>query len=121
MAKLPPIDVAAHWIKHELHMGNRERALKMIEERLASGKAGAETRALADYLAKAGKGRQPFGRKYLWFEIGSDNDIMRDEGKTHAKRMEELSKKYKIYDESKLKMLISKYEKAMDHIRSIDE
>lgn len=121
MAKLPPIDVRAHWIRDALHRGDRTVALAMIDEAIASGKAGRETLALAEYLRTAKRGRQPFGAKHRWYEIGVDNDEMRDAGKTGEERYATLALKYRINDVSKIKTAIARYERAMDEVRSIEE
>jgi hypothetical protein len=116
MAKLPPIDVPAHWIRILLHQGKREEALAWINDLIASGKAGAETRALAEYLATAKRGRQPFGSKHLWPEIGAENDEMRSAGIPYERRLEELSIKYRLGDQAKVKLAIAKWEAAMEEI-----
>lgn len=117
MAKLPPMDVQVFWIKDLLNRGQREQALARLEQVLASGKAGAETLALAEYLRTAKRGRQPFGAKNLWFDIGVDNDEMRSKGISHADRMERLALSYRLNDLAKLKTYIAKYEKCMDELR----
>lgn len=119
VAKLPPIDVHAHWIRDLLHRGRREEALDRLHKVLASGKAGAETRALAEYLATAKRGRQPFGARHLWYEIGIDNDDLRAKGMPYAERLAELAARYMIADRQ-LKAAIARYEAAMDEIRAID-
>ena len=118
MAKLPPIDVQVFWIRDLLNRGQREQALARLEQVLASGKAGAETLALAEYLRTAKRGRQPFGAKNLWFDIGADNDEMRSKGVSHADRMERLALSYRVNDLAKLKTYIAKYEKCMDELRA---
>lgn len=118
MAKLPPIDVQVFWIRDLLNRGQREQALARLEQVLASGKAGAETLALAEYLRTAKRGRQPFGAKNLWFDIGVDNDEMRSKGISHADRMERLALSYRVNDLAKLKTYIAKYEKCMDELRA---
>lgn len=122
MAPLPrKFDARAHWIRDALHHGDRKRALSMLDDAIASGKAGNETIALAEYLRAAKRGRQPFGAKHLWYDIGLDNDMLRDQGMSHADRMAELSRKYHVYDESKLRTWCAKYERTMEEIRTIDE
>lgn len=121
MARLPPLDVRAHWIRDALHRGDRPRALAMIDEAIASGKAGAETRALAEYLRTAKRGRPPFGAKHLWYEIGLDNDEMREAGKSGEERYAAIALKYRMNDISKIKTAIAKYERAMDEVRAIDQ
>jgi len=121
MAKLPPdLDLDAVWIEEAMHRGDRARALEMLEEAIASGKAGKETIEIAEYLRTAKRGRQPFGAKHLWPDIGADNDEMRDAGMSHADRMDRLKAKYRVYDESKLRTWCAKYDLAMDEIRAID-
>lgn len=121
MAKLPPIDVRAHWILDALHRGDRPRALKLIDDAIASGRAGAKTLEIAEYLRSAKRGRQPFGAKHLWWDIGVDNDEMRAAGVGYADRLQRLALKYRLADESKLKMAIAKYEEAAEEIRAIDD
>ena len=117
MARLPPIDTQVHWIRYLLHRGQRGEALARLEKVLATGRAGAETRALAEFLRTAKRGRQPFGAKHLWYEIGLENDELRDAGLSHAERMEQLGQKYLISDEAKIKTAIARYERAMEEIR----
>jgi hypothetical protein len=118
MAKLPPIDVPAHWIRNLLHHGKREEALAWINDLIASGKAGAETRALAEYLATAKRGRQPFGSKHLWPEIGAENDELRSAGVSYEQRLEMLSLKYRLGDKTKVKIAIARWEAALEEVAS---
>ena len=119
MAKLPsPIDPRAHEIRNDLHRGNRKEALAKIAELIESGKAGAETTALAAHLSSAGKGRQPFGAKHRWYEIGELNETMRDLGVPHKERLEKLKTDFRLKDESALKTAIADYERVMEIIRS---
>ena len=114
MARLPSIDLAAFWIRDMLNRGDREAALARIAALVESGKAGAGTRALADYFAKAGRGRQPFGAAHRWMEIGAENDIMRGAGVSHAERVDRLAEKYHLADVSKIKTAIATWERAME-------
>lgn len=120
MAPLPKLDLDIFLIKDLLHLGKREEALARIKELVDSGRAGEKTIELAEYLKTAGKGRQPFGVKHLWFEIGQFNDEMRDQGMSYADRMAALKLRYRVDDESKLKTWIGKYEATMDEIRVIN-
>ncbi|MGH6774580.1 hypothetical protein [Brucella tritici] len=121
MAPLPkPFDAKVHWIKDLLHRGKRAEALQMLEKALTDGTAGEETRALADYLRSAKKGRQPFGTKHLWFDIGRDDEDMQEQGMSRQERMSVLKEKYKVYDETKFSTWINMYERAMDEIRLIE-
>ena len=121
MAPLPkPFDAKVHWIKDLLHHGKRAEALVMLEKALADGTAGEETKALAEYLRAAKKGRQPFGMKHLWFDIGRDDEDMQQQGISRPERMAALKAKYKVYDETKFSTWINMYERAMDEIRLIE-
>ncbi len=88
---------------------------------LATGKAGAETLKLADYLATAKRGRQPFGARHLWFEIGRDNDDMRTKGVSLEERLQHLALEYHMSDRSKLQAAIAEYEKVMAEVRTIEQ
>ncbi len=120
MAKLI-IDTAAFWACDALHRGNRERALSIIGAAVESGNASLEILALAEFLRTARRGRQPFGAKHLWYEIGSDNEEMRDSGMAGAARYNALALLYRINDHSKLKTAIAKFERTMAVVRAIDE
>jgi hypothetical protein len=117
MAKLPPIDTQAHWIREMLHKGQREEARVRIIELLATGRAGAETQKLAAEVFAAKRGRQPYGAKHLWFEIGQDNEELRDAGKSYEERMMELGGRY-LLAKNALEIAIAKYESAMIEIRA---
>ncbi|MDT3379197.1 hypothetical protein RNI52_17830 [Labrys neptuniae] len=121
MAKLGfTFDAAAHWIKKDLHRGRREEALARIAELIESGRAGTETRALAEQLAKAGKGRQPFGAKHLWIEIGEENERLRDAGIGYDERLAKLGGIY-LLSARHLKTALRTYRVAMEEVRRIDE
>lgn len=113
MAKLPPIDTQAHWIRDLLHRGRRKEALARINRAIERGSAGRETLELAEYLASAKRGRQPFGSKHLWADIGMENDDMRDAGVPYEERLRSLSVKYRMGDLAKVKQAISTYESAI--------
>lgn len=115
MAKLPIIEIKAHWARDELHKGNREKGLAFLAE-AGDGPIARELRA-----AIGKRGRPPFGASHRWWDIGIDNDEMREAGVPHAERMHRLALHYRLNDESKLKTAIAKYERAMDEVRSIDE
>lgn len=112
MAKLPPIDVPAYWIRDLLHRGRRDEALAKLDAAIASGKAGAKTRALAEYLRTAKRGRQPFGATHLWYDIGIDNDEMREAGLSYADRMDKLGAKYMLA-KTQIETAIAKFEAGM--------
>jgi hypothetical protein len=103
-----------------MNSGKRDEALARLAALIASDRAGPETLKLAEYFATVKGGRQPFGAKHRWIEIGQDNDTMRAKGYSQAKRMEKITAKYRIYDESKLRTYIAKYERAMEEVRGID-
>tara|TARA_A100001391_G_scaffold12331_3_gene7261 strand:+ start:6863 stop:7219 length:357 start_codon:yes stop_codon:yes gene_type:complete len=115
MAKLPKIEIKALWAQDELHRGNREKALAY----LAEAGDGPLARELREATKK--RGRQPFGASHLWWDIGIDNDVMRQAGKSYAERLKELSRTYRIYDEAKLKTAIAKYERAADELHALEE
>ena len=117
MAKLPPVDLNAIWIRDLLHRGRRDEARARLQTVIASGKAGPETRALADYLDSAKRGRQPFGASHLWYEIGIANDELRDAGVTYAERLAQLGVNY-IMAERQVETAIAKFEAAMEIIRT---
>lgn len=119
MAKIPPIDVQAYWIRDLLHRGRRQEALDRLQTIMASGKAGTETVALAEYLATAKRGRQPFGATHLWYEIGTDNDELRDSGASYEERMSKLGSRYMLA-RTQIETAIAKFEAAMEEIRSDD-
>lgn len=121
MAPLPkPFDAKVHWIKDLLHRGKRAEALVMLEEALADGTAGEETRELADYLRTAKKGRQPFGATHLWYEIGRDNEDLIDQGMSYGDRLKELGVRY-LLNPTQIATSLGKYTRAMDEISSIEE
>lgn len=120
MAPLPKMDLLAIKIKDLLHLGKREDALSMIEKATAEGTAGEETMKIAEYLRIAGKGRQPFGKTHLWYQIGVVNDELRDAGMGYDDRCEELGKLYGL-NKTQISTALGKYERALDEIRIIDE
>lgn len=121
---MPPLkfDARLIWIKDDLHAGRRQDALAKIDAAMASGTATPELQALADYLSSAKRGRQPFGAKHRWIEIGQRNDELRDEGMSHADRMAALALEFRLNDEAKIKTAISTWERATAAYRaSIDD
>lgn len=120
MAKLPRIDPGGRWLRDLLHSGRREEALQRIEALIQAGKAGDETKKLAAYLASAGRGRQPFGGTHLWYEIGMDNEIMRDDGASYAERMAKLTGQYMLA-QTQVETAIAKYERAMAEARATND
>jgi hypothetical protein len=119
VAKLPPIDVNAFWIRDLLHRGQREEALTRLERVIATGRAGAETLALAEFLKRAKRGRPPFGATHLWYSIGAENDEMRCAGATYEQRMDRLGAKYMLA-RTQVETAVAKYEAGMEAIR-LDE
>lgn len=117
MAKLRGIDIQAYWIRDLLHRGKRKEALKRLSEIMATGQAGAETIGLADYLASAKRGRQPFGATHLWYDIGIENDEMREAGTSYEERMSALGVKYMLA-KTQIETAVAKFEAAMDAIRT---
>jgi hypothetical protein len=115
MAKLPKIEIKALWARDELHKLNREEGLVLLAE-AGDGPIARELRA-----ATAKRGRQPFGASHRWWDIGIDNDEMRDAGVPHAERMRRLALQYRLNDDSKLKTAIAKYERAMEEYRAISD
>ncbi len=111
---MPPLkfDARLIWIKDDLHAGRRQDALAKIDAAMASGTATPELQALADYLSSAKRGRQPFGAKHRWIEIGQHNDELRNEGMSHADRMAALALEFRLNDEAKIKTAISTWERS---------
>lgn len=120
MAPLPKMDLNIFWIKDMLHRGRRAEALAMLDKAIANGTAGDETLALAEYLRTAGKGRQPFGATHLWYNIGQDNDELRDAGISYDERCEELGRRYDL-NKTQISTSLGKYERAVEKICAIDE
>jgi hypothetical protein len=120
MAKLPPIDVQVHWIRDLLHRGRRQEALDRLKAVIATGKAGKPTLELAEYLSSAKRGRQPFGAKHLWPDIGAENDEFRSAGVPYEERLSRLGAKFML-DRPQVATAIAQWESAMDEIRAIDE
>ncbi|MDX8495862.1 hypothetical protein RFN29_30405 [Mesorhizobium sp. VK22B] len=112
-------EAEAHQIRDLLHAGLRVEALQMLEAVIAGGSAGADTMELANFLRSASRGRQPFGARHRWTEIGAENDELRSAGMNYEDRLTALSVKYRLGDESKVKTAIAKYEAAMDIARSL--
>jgi hypothetical protein len=118
MAKLN-VDVEAIWIRDLLNRGKREEALSCIQQALARGDAGPDVKALAEYLQKARPGRQPFGAKHRWVDIGRDNDEMRDDGIPYEDRLKELGDRYRL-TEKKVEEAIAQWERGMEETRAIE-
>lgn len=114
-------DPVANEIRDLLNRGQRAEALTLFESAKVEGRCSREMDELEIYLKGARRGRQPFGAKHLWIEIGSDNDSLRSDGVSYAERLEKLSLKYRMSDESKIKMAISKYERALEETRRIND
>lgn len=123
MAKLPKIDVEAIWIRDLLNRGKnfRQAAKARAAAAVASGKAGEETKKLAAELATTKRGRQPYGAKHRWIEIGQDNEDMLEAGLSDRERFAIISKKYHLNDESEIKTAIAKYRRAIEIVRADSE
>ncbi|MGE8103569.1 hypothetical protein ACQKP1_07730 [Allorhizobium sp. NPDC080224] len=117
MAKLPPIEVNAILAREELHKGkgSRDKALELLE---AAGD-GPLAQELRDQVKK--RGRQPFGAKHRWWDIGTRNDELLAAGASYAERLETLAREFHLSDESKVKTAIAQYERAYAARRRIDE
>jgi hypothetical protein len=121
MAPLPkPFDARVHWIREKLHLGLRTEAVAMIEAAVAAGTAGADTLALAQYLSTAKRGRQPFGATHLWYEIGLDNEDLRDQSVGFESRMERLGRNY-LLNPRQIEAAVAKFERTMDEARALDK
>lgn len=122
MAKLGFTFSPAHfWAVNDLHQGKhmRQVVIDRLEKRVAEEKAGPQELTLLDSLRNAKRGRQPYGAKHRWIEIGRDNEEMREAGLSHAERMKALALKYHLSDEAKLKTAIAQYEAGMEEARRI--
>lgn len=115
MAKFPRVEVNAIFARDELNRSNRAKGLEF----LAQAGDGPIARELREAVQK--RGRQPFGAKHLWWEIGSDNDEMRSAGMSSKARYSALALKYHMNDEARLKTSIAKYERAAAEIAAINE
>ena len=120
MAKLPFVDLPAIRAKEALHWGNRPRALQILRKAVETGKAGKETLELVEYLSTAKRGRQPFGRKHLWYLIGQRNEELADAGWTYDTRIEEL-KSFGLATREDIAKALATYARAMEEIRAIEE
>jgi len=114
MVKLPPVEIAAINARDELNRGNREKGLEFLAQ-AGDGPIARELRA-----AVQKRGRQPFGAKHLWWNIGHDNDELTRLGVSREDRLETLSVKYRLGDKSKIATALAKYNKALEEIREID-
>lgn len=120
MAKLPFVDLPAIWAKEALHWGERERSLQILRKAVETGKAGKETLELLQYLLTAKRGRQPFGRKHLWYLIGQRNEELTDAGWAYDARIEDL-KSFGLASREDIAKALSKYAKVMAEVRAIEE
>ncbi len=119
MAPLPrKFDAQIHGISDLFHSGKRAEALRMLDSAIASGRAGDETKALAEYLRTAKRGRQPFGATHLWYEIGTANEGLRNGGSSYDERMDKLGVRFMLA-RTQVETAIAKYERAMDETRTI--
>lgn len=112
MAKFPRIEVNAIWARDELNHGNRTKGLEL----LAKAGDGPIARELRSAVEK--RGRQPFGAKHLWWEIGAVNDELRHAGMSYEDRRAELGARYML-DVTQIATAIAKYERAVEEIASI--
>ncbi|TIV73080.1 MAG: hypothetical protein E5V89_02235 [Mesorhizobium sp.] len=116
MSKLPPIEVKAILARDELHRGktHREKALKFLAE-AGDGPLARELR-----VAVSKRGRQPFGSTHRWWEIGVDNDELRDLGIGYEERRVALAARFML-DVTQIATALAKYERALEEIRAADE
>jgi len=114
MAKFPKVEVSAILAREELNRGRREKGLEFLAK-AGDGPIAQELRA-----AVKRRGRQPFGAKHLWWEIGAVNDEMRSAGIGYEDRRKKLGAKYML-DVTQVATALAKYERAAAEIREIDE
>ena len=120
MAALPKsFDLEAMRLRVRLHQGERDSVKQRCAEILAGSKTRPEIQKLADALAKACRGRPRTGAKYLWFEIGERDGILRVEGHKYEVRLRLLGEEFDLRDESKIKTALALYKKAMDEYDAI--
>lgn len=121
MAPLPKsLDLEAMRLRVRLHKGYRDAVKKRCAEILADGRERPEIRKISDELAKAPRGRPATGAKYLWLEIGDRNEELREQGEKYEVRLTTLSKEFRLKDESKIKIILARYKKAMDEYAEIE-
>jgi len=113
MAKLPKIEIKALWALDELHKGNRRKALQFLAE-AGDGPIAEELRATTKK-----RGRQPFGRSHLWWEIGIDNEDLTQRGFGYETRLEKLGAEYMLHPRQ-IEDALSKYERAVEELRAIE-
>lgn len=115
MAKLPKIEVKAHWARDELHKGkaHRDKALAF----LADAGDGPLARELREAVKK--RGRQPFGAKYRWWEIGIDNDELTEHGMGREARLAKLGADYMLHPRQ-VEDALAKYNEAVEEIRAVN-
>jgi hypothetical protein len=118
MGKLPLVDLPAIWARDALNRGDRERGLAIIRKAVETGKAGPDTLALAEITSK--RGRQPFGKKHLWYDIGQRNDELIAADWSYEARITEL-KKFGIADPHEIAKVLAKYNRAVEDLRRIEE
>lgn len=116
MAKLPPFEVRAIWAKDELNKGkaNREKALRFLAE-AGDGPLARELRASINK-----RGRQPFGAKHRWWDIGTENDDLTAQGMGYEDRVAELGARFMLHPRQ-IEEAIAKYGNAAEEIRAIDQ
>ena len=114
MAKLPPIEIRAHWAHDDLDKGkvHREKALSFLRE----AGDGPLARELRDTVKK--RGRQPFGAMHRWWDIGVDNDQLEGAGIGRQERLDRLAVSYML-NPRQVETALAKYNRAIDEIRAV--
>jgi hypothetical protein len=97
-----------------LHAGRRGEAVAALEAAEAAGTCKAGALGLLTSLRSAGRGRQPYGARHRWYEIGTENAVLRDQGVPYAERLQRLASKFRLGDQSKVATAIAVYERARE-------
>lgn len=119
MANLLGVDLICIRATDLLNAGQRAEAIALLEDGERRGVLKDPGQELLRYLRTATRGRQPFGAKHRWIEIGEDNEALRDRGVPYEERLDRLSVKYRLGDRSKVATAIATYEKAREIGRDI--
>lgn len=125
MAPLPKtFDLEAMRLRVRLHRASRfdntrETVKQRCAEILAQGGDRPEIQRLHGELTAQGRGRPKFGAKYLWFEIGERNEVLRDKGEKYEVRLAMLSREFDLKDELKIKTALALYKRAMEEYGAI--
>ena len=119
MASLTGFDAIYLRAMSLLHEGRRVEAVALLEDAERGGKMRPPARDLLRYLRTAPRGRQPFGAKHRWIEIGEENEALRDLGVPYEERLSVLAVKYRLGDRSKVATAIATFEKAREIAREI--